>query len=74
MDSTLKRFISFITVLILSFVFSLAALAVENSPAASNSQKAVKKTAVEKKQTQAKSQGFPHPHPNKELVDSKINS
>ena len=54
MDSTLKRFISFITVLILSFVFSLTALAVENSPAASNSQKAVKKTAVEKKQAQAK--------------------
>ena len=54
MDSTLKRFISFITVLILSCVFSLAALAAENSPAESKGQKAVKKTAVEKKQPPVK--------------------
>ena len=54
MDSTLKRFISFITVLILSLSFSLAAVAAETAPAESNTQKAVKKASVEKKQANAK--------------------
>ena len=48
MDSTLKRFISFITVLILSFSFSLIAVAAETAPAESNTQKAIKKAGSRK--------------------------
>ena len=54
MDSTLKRLISFITVLIIALGLSLTAAAAENSPAGGDTQKAVKKAALEKKQPQAK--------------------
>ncbi len=50
MDSTLKRFISFITVLILCFSLSLTAEAAGTGTAENNTQKTAKKASAEKKQ------------------------
>ena len=54
MDSTLKRFISFITVLILCFSLSLTAEAAGTGTAENNTQKTAKKASAEKKQVTAK--------------------
>ena len=54
MDSTLKRFISFIPVLILCFSLSLTAEAAGTGTAENNTQKTAKKASAEKKQVTAK--------------------